>query len=187
MSTIPVGLAKVGAMAPASLELTRSVRKQAVFVDTQWDCLSDERSLASVRRKPARYRVVLGQTQAHIRMSERREALNARTNGVGELGHHQLDRCARVASGRRSEVDPVGKQGVQLVTHLPIGPLRLSLPASDCLQAGGALERHRLGEAAIENHRGLVNLKRDRDAPLLGDQILLASQGRVEHPDEHLH
>ena len=59
------------------------------------------------------------------------------------------------------------EQRIQLLAHLAINPLRIGLPAGDRLEPGGALERHRLGESAIEDERGLVDLQCNCD-PLLG-------------------
>ena len=98
---------------------------------------------------------------------------DARSDRVGERGHQELDRGARVESGGRGEIHAVGEERVQLVIHLAIGPLRIGLPAGDGLEPRGALERHRLGKAAVEDQGRLVNLQRDGDAILSDDEVLM--------------
>ena len=184
---IPVRLAQVGEVAPAALVLARGVQRDALVVDAQRDRLGDERRLAPVGGGPARDRVVLGQVQPDVGLPEAREALDARPHRVGELRHRQRGGAARVARGRRREVDAVGEQRVELVAHLAIDPLRVGLPAGDRLEARRALQRHRLGEAAVEHQRRLVDLQRDGDAALGLNEVLLARERRVEHADEQLH
>ena len=158
-----MGLAQVGAVAPAALGLARGMQRHPFRIDAQRNRFGDERGLPSLGGAPAGDRVVLGQVQASVGMPERGEMLDARAHRVGELGHRQPDRRACIARGGRREVHAMGEQRIELVAHLALGPLRLGLPARHGLQARGALQRHRLGEAAVEHQRSLVDLQRDRD------------------------
>ena len=69
----PVGLAQVGQMLSAALELTGRVQRNALVIDPQRDRLGDERRLAPIVGDPAHNRVVVWQTQAHVGMAERGE------------------------------------------------------------------------------------------------------------------
>src|SRR5580700_6859994 len=88
--TIPVRLAQIGEVTPTAFGLACGMQCKARTVHTQRDGLRDERGLASLRCGPADDRVVLGQVQASVGMTERREVLDARTHRVGELGHRQI-------------------------------------------------------------------------------------------------
>ena len=183
----PVRLAQVAAVTPAARELARGVQSKPRPVHAQRDRLCDERRLAPLGRCPAGDRVVLWQVQANVRAAERRQLRDTGTHRVGELGHRELDRGARVACGCGCEVHPVREQRIQTLADLAIAPLRIHLPASHGLQPGRALERHRLGEAAVEDKRRLVHLQGHRDPLASRNQILLARERSVEHADEQLH
>ena len=73
----------------------------------------------------------------------------------------------------------MGEQRIELVADLAFGPLRLGLPARHRLQAGGALQRHRLRKAAIKYQRRLIDLQRNRHSVSLRHEILLTGKRRV--------
>ena len=184
---IPVGLAQIGAGAPTALGLARGMQGQPLPVDTQRNRFGNKRRLPALGRAPTDDRVVARQMQASIGVTERGEMIHARAHGVGELGHRQFDGRSRIAHRGRRKVHPVGEQRIELIANLAFGPLRLCLPARHRLQARGALQRHRFGEAAVEHQWRLVDLQRDRHTLCLRHEILLTSQCRVEHANEQLH
>ena len=172
---------------PAAVALKRCVKREPPGIDANRDRPRDEGRLAPVGRNPARDRRVLRQVQPHLGVSERGQVRDARADRVRELGHRERGGRARVAHGGGGEIDAVREQRVELVAHIAVDPLRVRLPARDRLEPGRALQRDRLRKTTVEHERRLVDLQRDGH-PLGGlDQVLLARERCVEHPDEELH
>ena len=66
------------------------------------------------------------------------------------------------------------EEGVELRTHLGVDPLGVGLPAGHRLEPGRPLERHRLGEAAVDDQRRLIDLQGDGRPLFGGHPVLLA-------------
>ena len=183
-----MALTQVGAVAPATGELSRGVQREPLAVDRQRDRLGDERRLAPLRGDPARDRVVLGQVQADVGTA--RGSRGARCPGAPCRRTRPSSARQRARASRAEAVAKYTRWANRASSWSRTS--RSVHCASVCQHATVSSPAERFSAIVSAKPRLMTSgasstFSATATPARPRNEILLARERRVEHPDQQLH